>query len=181
MTEKKVSKRYARALYGLAVSSNILDNVWNDMTESRTVLNSSRDLRVFLKNPIIPTHKKVTVIKDLFTERVSKLTLDFFLLLVRKNREGYIPDITEQFEYLYNDFNKLKPVTITTAIEINDETKTKLLNEIQKTTDKKMLPSYQVNPKIKGGFIVRVDDDVLDFSVSHKLTQIYNSLTIGKN
>ncbi len=93
MRVKLLAKRYAQALFDLAVEQKILEKVHGDIILIDTVLKENRNLRKVLANPVLDDHKKIRVLNVLFGGKVEKLTQRFLELITTK-----YPDIlADQF------------------------------------------------------------------------------------
>ena len=93
-----LAKRYAQALFDLAVENNILEEVAQDMILVKSVLDESRVLRKLMANPVIDYPKKIKVLDRIFDKKIQKLTHKFLQLITRKGREVYITYISTAFD-----------------------------------------------------------------------------------
>lgn len=176
MTEQKVSLRYARALFDTAKITESIDTVYNDFLLISQYFVISKELSVVLRSPIIQNWKKKQLMTELFQKNVSELTYNFLLLLTEKQRESFLIDIISYYERLYlADKNTIKAY-ITSAREIDDSLKNKIVSEFENKLSKKIIPNFKIDPAIKGGITVRVDDWVYDASVRNQLNQLKNKL-----
>jgi F-type H+-transporting ATPase subunit delta len=132
---------------------------------------SNYDLVLLLKNPIVNSEKKLNVLKALFPEKSSqKMTLTFFEIISRKNREEILIDVAKEFEVQYNIHKSIQVAEVTTTVAINaDQRKAfvEAVKEISGLTDVQLVE--KINPAIIGGFVLKVNDRQLDDSLSSKL------------
>ncbi len=181
MTEKKVSLRYAKAIFEVAKEKNLLDQSYNDMILVKKMVDSSRELQVLLKSLIINKIKKTAVIDGLFKNSINELTFNFLNLLIDKQREALIVDIIIQFELLYNEEKNIQIVEITTANELSDILKQKIMAKLSDATGKIIQPHYSINKNIKGGLLIRMDNWVYDASITRQLEMLRHQLLLGAN
>ena len=59
-----------------------------------------------LKSPIIATDKKLAIIKSIFSNQLSQLTLLFIEIITKKKRESLLSSIAKNFVELYKTHNK---------------------------------------------------------------------------
>jgi F-type H+-transporting ATPase subunit delta len=177
MTEYKVSFRYAKAVIESAIKENLTDVLLNDFNLVKGIVISSKELKTFLKSPVIPETKKKKIISELFENQVNASTLNFLLFLVTKGRANLIIDIISQYEVQYNQLHGRIKVGISTAIEMNDDIKTKIVQKITDYTMKTVLPEFKIEESLKGGIVVQVEDWVFDGSLKSQLENLYNSLS----
>lgn len=179
MTEKKVSLRYAKAMFEVAKERNLLEVCYNDMQLIKSLLDSSRELKVLLKSPIINKNKKKGVLENLFKSRVSSLTYEFMNLLTDKQRESLIIDVVNQYDILYNVEKNIQVVNVTTAVELSETLKQKLVAKLTEVTGKIIQPQYSIQNEVIGGIMIRLDNWVYDATIAHQLQILRNQLILG--
>jgi F-type H+-transporting ATPase subunit delta len=180
MTEQKVSARYARALFDLALENKLQEVIFTDLKYVSSTILSSSDLASVLRSPVITSHKKIKILEEIFASNVDKLTMNFITLLANKTRENLITSIYYQFEIIYNEFKNNIPVTFVTAVELDQTMKSSLIEKITKMTGKNVLDTFVVDPKIKGGLLVKIQDWVFDATIENQLKDLYNKLALGQ-
>ncbi len=179
MIEKKISERYARALFSIAEEIKQIEGTYDDLLQIRSVVESSREMQVMLVNPVIKYDMKINIFKEIFSGKVSKLTYDFLVLIIKKQREMMIISIIAQFEILFNIKNNRMPTLVTTAIELDEKTKSFITNKISEITQKESITSFEIDPSIKAGVKVLIDDWVYDAGLETKLDRIHHALIHG--
>lgn len=179
MTEYKVSFRYARAVLDLAEQAKLADTIYQDLEYVKRILNSSNHLRLFTINPIIQEWRKVRVYKDIFERWINPLTMNFLLFIIKKRRSNLIESIAEQYIIQYNELKNRKFVEIQSAVELDDELKSKTVSKINSLINKTIIPDFKVNPQLKGGILVKIDDWVYDGSLKNQLEQLRKQLVEG--
>ena len=176
MTEQRVSFRYARAILETAVQEKVSDKIFGDFLVVNDILADSRELRVLTSSPVLQHWKKKEVYQAVFEGRISTLTLNFLMFLLDKKRGDLIPSIIAQYVIQYNIMNNKLPVEIYSAIELNDNIKQKIVNELEDWTQKTILPDFKLQPELKGGMMIKVDDWVYDASLKNQLEILYKKL-----
>lgn len=169
MNESKLSRRYAKSLIDLASERNETDAVFNDMQLIHSTVQGSRDLSMFLKNPIINTDKKQNVIAALFSQKVSALTSSFLKIITSKKRESYIDSIARSFIDMYRDSKGITSAQVFTPVKLDDKLKSEIMAYLTAETKRKIELTETIDPSIIGGFILRWGDKQVDASVSRKL------------
>ena len=100
---EKVAQRYAQAIFESGRESQKLAVVHRDLKLIGQTLEQSRDLAEFLDNPVIPSRKRQSVVKDIFHGRIDALTYKFLLFLESKLRLNQLGTICVVFDRLYAD------------------------------------------------------------------------------
>lgn len=172
MKNKLLSKRYAEALFGLAVENNILEKIITDIKLVSKVYSESRELRVVIANPVIDEHKKKSIFKSIFSDKVQELTLRFLLLITRKSREIYIHDICDAFIALYKEYKNILTVELITAQKTGNTVTSEISKKLQKATNMNIEIVEKIKEDIIGGFIINYNDYQYDASVSNQLNKL---------
>src|SRR5215472_16507502 len=101
MRNPRVAYRYAKALVQMAVETNQLDVVKNDIEFLRA--NGSPELNTMIASPVIRGDQKSKVFRAIYGSKISRLTESFFDLVFNKGREFVLPDIGIAFDEQYNE------------------------------------------------------------------------------
>ena len=178
MSVEKLSKRYAKALFNESAGS--LDVIYADLVLIDAALKSSKELSLVFKNPIIKGFKKEAITKEIFGGKINVATENFLELVIRQNRDTYLPEIIAAFFRLYNESKGISEVTVTTAIELDSANEQKIVDFIKKTSG---YPNVKINKKtdasILGGFIVDFGGKLYDNSVRYKLNKIKKEISLN--
>lgn len=170
MAEPRIAHRYAKSLIDLAREQKSLDLAFADMELILKACHESRDFSIMLKSPVINTDKKLAILKEIFVGKVTPISLDFFILLTKKKREKYIPEIAAAFVAQYKSDKGIKIAEVSTAVKLSEEAKSKILEIVAGKTKTKVELVEKINPSLIGGFILRVDDNQIDTSISSQIT-----------
>lgn len=173
----KAAKRYANAFLEVAIENDILEEAREDMLLIKNTIDASSDLRVFLKNPIIKKDQKKEVVQKIFKGKLQDLTFELNNLLTRKDRESLLEEISNKFIELYNQYQGIIKVGVTSARKLEEAQLKALKKKIEQTTGKKVEFSTEVEEELMGGLKIRIDDTVVDGSVKFKLSQLKDRLT----
>jgi F-type H+-transporting ATPase subunit delta len=178
MSAVKLASRYAKSLIDLAIEKNELPQVFADMQYTDGVLSISRELVVFLKSPVIKADKKQNVVEALFKDKVSEVTLAFFNIMIRKGREGYLPDVIKSFRTLYNTNKHITPVKITSAVKLEDSFVKDIVAKLKLDAHLETIEiTTLVDESLIGGFIVQWEDKMIDNSISRNIKTLKKELS----
>jgi len=169
MAEPRIAHRYAKSLIDLAREQKSLDLAFADMELMLKTCHQSRDFNVMLKSPVINTDKKLAILKEIFADKVAPVSINFFILLAKKKREKYIPEIAAAFVAQYKSDKGIKIAEVSTPVQLSEEAKKKILEIVGQATQSKVELVEKINPSLIGGFILRVDDHQVDASISNKI------------
>jgi F-type H+-transporting ATPase subunit delta len=175
MNDSKISVRYSRAIFQLAVEKNILDKVYQDMIFISEICKAP-ETKELLQSPIIRPSKKQYIFHKMFDGNVEKITLSLLDLTVKNGRESFIPAIARNFIHETKKYRGITESVLTTAIKVDDIVRkqiTDLVSGIFKTT---VELKETIDPEIIGGFILQIDDKYIDASIKNKLRKIKKEL-----
>ncbi len=111
MRDYKVARRYAKALFDLAIEMKMVEKVYADAELIIDVCKENRDFVLMLHSPVIKDVKKLAIIKNIFEKNLTELTYRFFVVITRNNRESIIQEISEQVVDLYQEYKILYLLT----------------------------------------------------------------------
>ncbi len=168
----KAARRYAQAFLETAIEKGILEDAKKDMNQIGELIKSSKELRLFLKSPLVKLEQKKGALDEIFGSNVHALTAKFLDLLLQKNREGLLEYITKHFTDLYNIHHGIIEVDVTSAFKLDDKQVSGMKSQLEAATGKKVQMNQTVDKELIGGIMVRIDDTVIDGSVKFKLNQL---------
>lgn len=172
MKDTLLTRRYAKAFLEYAIRNQMTDEGLSDMQTVSETINESRELRRILSEPFITDKKKNDILLHIFRGNVSDKTLNFISLMIDKNRSDIIADIYEQYRELYNEYNNIAVVTITTAVRIDETMTQKFLYFVKDVIQGNIQIVNKIDENIIGGFIIRRGDYVYDASIRTKLKNL---------
>lgn len=176
MNDSKISVRYAKALFELALETGNLPGVEADM---RLILElaSTPDFRVLIENPVIPPSKKLSIFTASFEGKLHKLTMSLAAQIIRNSREQFLPAIARNFIDMSVRQQGITEVTLTTAVKASEEVRKSITEMVARTFNTIVSLKEVVDSDLMGGFILRVDDSLIDASVRNRLRKIEKAMS----
>lgn len=180
MSVTRIATRYAKSLIELAVEQGKLPEVHADV-KTLTEAVKNRDLYLLLKSPIISNDKKNAALQAVFGGQFDPLTMAYMTLLVNKNRESYLAEISAEFLEQYKTLQGITTVKVITATPMTDavlhDLKARLLSS--GVTNPHLDVQTVVDPELIGGFVLEFDNKRYDASIANKLAELKS--TFNKN
>jgi F-type H+-transporting ATPase subunit delta len=167
-----VASRYAKSLIDLAIATNQLEDVRNDMALIKKVCVENKEFVILLESPVVKTDKKMSVFKSIFQTKISATSMAFLNMIAVKRREGYIDDIAFAFDEQYKIFKNITTAIITTATPLDSATKSKILEIVKQNTNGEVDLIEKINKDLIGGFILTVSGKQIDASIKRKLNDL---------
>ncbi|MGE4586390.1 MAG: ATP synthase F1 subunit delta [Mangrovibacterium sp.] len=176
MNQSKIAVRYAKALFSLARDKDLLDTLYADTGMLAGLCAESADFRLLLENPALKTQSRTWLLESILEEKISPLCMAFIRLLVRNRREKYLSSICRYFGTLIRREQGVHTAILTSAVPLGEETSRRIRSFLEKELKGPVELSLQADPKLIGGFVLRVDDRQVDVSMTSRLRKIRQSL-----
>jgi F-type H+-transporting ATPase subunit delta len=168
---EEIAQVYARSLFEVASENDKVDEIREQLGQFASAMDEDRDLQVFFFSPYFSTTEKENALDRAITGADENF-VNFLKLLIENHRMPLIFRVRRDYEALWEDANKLLPVSVTSAVELDEKTVKELGDRIADQTGRKVDLSAHVDPDILGGIVVRVGDSILDASVRNRLDQL---------
>ena len=170
MADSRAASRYVKSLLVLAVERNALEEVHRDMLLFSDVASKSRQFELLLQSPVIKHDKKFEILKKIFYGKVHSLTMAFFDIITRKNREPILLSVAREFHNAYNEYKGIGTASVTSAIPLDAALRAQIERLVQVYSDKKQIELVEkVDPDLIGGFVLNVGDRQVDSSIKNKI------------
>jgi F-type H+-transporting ATPase subunit delta len=145
------------------------DAIAEDLLIVKSAIDASRELRNLLKSPIVPKEKKKSALRDIFKKKIGALVMGYMDQIVMKGRENILADILTQYFIQRDEQLGIVRVSVASSIEFSAKQEKDLVKQLETMTKKKVEIVFSLDTSIKGGFVARVGDTVLDGSVKRQL------------
>ena len=175
---EELAEVYARSLFEVAKEEDKLDTVREQLGEVAEALSEHRDMQVFFFSPYFSTDEKIEGLGKILTD-ADETVSNFLTLLVEKHRMPALFRIRQRFESLWQEENKVLPVQITSAVELDDKTVSSIGDRIGEKTGRKIELRSAVDPDILGGLVLQVGNNVLDASIRNRLENLRKQVARG--
>lgn len=180
MDENKISVRYAKALFGLARENKALDEVKNDVDLIYQTSKAVPEFKMVLESPVIKTSAKAKIFNEIFAKKVNAITLSFLNLVLSNKRESFLEDISRNFLAMYRKNAGFKSAVISSAFALDSAAVEQFRQLIREKFKTEVDLTCTVNSDLIGGFVLRVEDQQIDASVSAKLKGLKQELIKSK-
>ncbi len=174
--EPSIARRYAQALFNVALKKSVLDAAADDMQAIIALNAKDATLRLFLESPQVRDDHKHAVVDTVLAPHVDRIVAEFVHLLLRKKRLLYLGMIATEFEVLVEAHRGIEKARVTTAVPLTDAESAGLVRELEALSGKKILLTPRVEPAIVGGVVVKLGDQIIDRSVRSLLDQMREDL-----
>lgn len=177
-----LARRYARAIFGLAIERKLEDKVQAEMQQFAEAFEESADLEWTLLSSQIPLEVRRKALVQVATRMaLSDLTVKCLAFVLDKGRIEGVPDIARSLKKMVDDrLNRIDAVVVTASpLGVGDGARLK--RELERITGKAVVLDQKVDPSIIGGATARVGNVLFDGSIRNYLEEARRSLAGGSN
>jgi F-type H+-transporting ATPase subunit delta len=175
---EELARVYARSLFEVAREQGKLDLLREQLGQFADALDEHRQLATFFFSPYFSTQEKEAGLQRAI-EGADETLLNFLRVLIENHRMPVIFRIRHDYERLWEEENRLLPVEITSAVELDPSTTESLGRTIGERAGRRVMLSAHVDPDILGGIVLRVGNSILDASIRNRLEQLRRQVARG--
>ncbi|MEW5994180.1 MAG: ATP synthase F1 subunit delta [Candidatus Zixiibacteriota bacterium] len=177
MLAQEVARKYSHALFLAAKDRNLLDRAYEQLNDLKAYLEMDRTLLNFLEAPQVLDEHKLALVRDVFSNRLDQLFVEFLLVLVEKHRIAFLPEVIDEFARLVEAERGIGRATILTAVSLTDTERSRLTEKLAAKTGLEIVLEERVDPDIIGGVIVILHNEIIDGSVRRGLDVLREQLS----
>jgi len=171
-----VAKRYAKAMFELALEQGRLDAVAADLTLVRDSLEQNAQWREWLANPQVPMQNKQEAVRQLYGEKVAPEALHLLLVLLKNRRATLIGQVINNYLDLMDEHKGVVHAQVASAFPLTEAEEAGIAASLEKLTGKTVVLHKEVDPELIGGILVRIGDRLYDGSVRGLLQRLEKRL-----
>jgi F-type H+-transporting ATPase subunit delta len=167
---------YARAIYSVAHEQNKVQE-WIDLLQDISGELNKSSLQDFMQNPSVSTNRKAKIISEsLIKANYPEEIVRFLEYLTLNSKILMLNDVVEIVKKQNDDNLGIKRVTVVQAMETSQDYKQKIQAWLSDNLGGDVVPSWQIDSDLIGGFVVEIGNTVYDYSIKAKINQIKESL-----
>jgi F-type H+-transporting ATPase subunit delta len=168
---EEIAQVYARSLFEVGKEQGLLDPIHEQLGQFADALNDNRDVAIFFFSPYFATNEKKAGLERMLSG-AEPFFMNFLEALLERHRMPAIFRIRAAYEQMWEEENRLLPVQVTSAVELDEQTINSIGERIGQQTGRKIELSSEVDDSIIGGIVLRVGNVILDASIRNRLEQL---------
>ena len=98
-------------------------------------------------------------------------------MIIENGREKDLSSIAIAYDDLVKSHKGIIPVTLTTAVPVDEATKKSILDKVRKGVEGTLEVTEKIDKSLIGGFVVRMGDKQFDASVANQFSELKQRLT----
>jgi len=133
------------------------------------------ELAALLVNPETESRVKAEVLEQILGG-ADELVANFARVVVEKGRAGELREIAAEFERLREAEERILDVELTTAGELSPAAFSRIVDDIEQKSGRKVAATHAVDPHLIGGLVLQAGSLRLDASVRGRLERLRQEL-----
>lgn len=178
MNQGLIPRRYAMALYKVDLDRNTAARTYTLMTTLQRSFDELAGLKAAVSNPFVVVDDKVKLLTTAAGAAKADTTFaDFLKLLVGNSRIDMVDLIARAYCDIYRRENNIRRVEVVTAASLDSAAMQRIKDLVVKELKGASMEfSTRVDSSLIGGFVINIDNERLDASLSNQLKELRLSL-----
>jgi F-type H+-transporting ATPase subunit delta len=169
-----IAKAYGDALFEIALDTNKCEKYRDIVQVLKNTI--SDELIRLLSHPKISKTEKKQILENIYGKEVDEIFLNFFKVLIDKNRFYNVCAIFDEFDANYIQHFNIIQANVWSARELSKDEKNRLEEKLSKKYSQKVECTYEVDESLLAGIKVKVKDEVMDNSAINRLNKMKDSI-----
>ena len=166
----KIAAPYARALFDFSVEKNIMHQITADFQNLEIFLSESSELTEYLNNPIVSVDAKREILTKTLESQINTETFKFLMVLINRDRINLLSSVITNYLELVYETASIKTIEVLTAFAFTNLQKNTLIQKLKELTNAREIRLIiTVDSSLIGGFLIKTESKVIDFSVKNQL------------
>jgi F-type H+-transporting ATPase subunit delta len=172
-----IARRYAKALFGLAVEAGKVDPWAQGLDAVKKAVDSSPELRELLGSPVYSREQR----QGLAARLAQALALDrepasLLALLADRNRLAYLASVAETFGRLADEKLGRVRARVASAVPLAEAQAAALAKRLAEASKAEVIVERVVDPSLLGGVVAQVGSLVYDGSLRSQLEELRRAM-----
>ena len=178
MTSSVVSRRYAQALFDLAVQEGRVQDLGEELTLLARTFREVPALAGLLSNPAYTRAERKAIASRLIAEglRLCPGLKNLLFLLIENGRVRDLPAIVDRYQYLSDEAAGRAHVILWSAAPLSEGDRRRVEEGLSRVTGKQVTLDVQIDPSLIGGLAAQVGSLAFDGSVRAQIEALKQEL-----
>jgi F-type H+-transporting ATPase subunit delta len=173
----RIAAPYARALFDFSVDKNIMHQITADFQNLEIFLKENSELTEYLSNPIVSQDEKREILGKILQSQLNAETFKFLMVLVARDRINFLQAVITNYLELVYETASIKTIEVITAFAFSNTQKNTLIQKLKELTNVREIKLViTVEPNLIGGFLIKTESKVIDFTIKNQLQQLAKHL-----
>ncbi|MFB9893049.1 F0F1 ATP synthase subunit delta [Planobispora takensis] len=159
-----------------AEAQSRLDDVEDELFRFGRIAAANLDLHRTLSDAALPAQAKQELLDSLLTGKVAPTTLRLIRQLVAHPRGRSLEGGLEEFGSLVAAQRQRLVAVVRSAVALSEEQKQRLAAWLRTSYGHDVHLNVEVDPRVIGGFSVRIGDDLIDTTIAGRIEEVRRRL-----
>lgn len=171
-----VAKRYAKAIFELALEQGRLEAIGADLALVRETLVQNPDWQAWLANPQVAVADKQEAVRRTYGDKVAPEVVQLLSIMLKNKRATRIVAVVDEYRVLLDEHQGIVHAHVSSAFPLTEAEEANITASFEKLTGKSVVLHKEVDPELIGGILVRIGDRLYDGSVRGLLQRLEKRL-----
>ena len=176
MKLRKPEKVLSQILFDISFKDQMQDKMLSDLSYLIKVIQNENQMKSFIQSKKISNDQKLDILKLVFKDSINAVLIEVISLLSGPDSIKVLNSINKYYVERYKKENNIADVKIVVAKKLRTPQMKILESSISKSLGKNIALSVEVDEKIIGGMILRVEDTFIDGSIINQLQSLKTEL-----
>jgi len=177
VNESSIARRYAKALFDLAVEEERFEEVGQELVEACRALDADPELRQALESAAVTRDEKLQIARMTATALGLSPVVDHTIrLLAERGRFASLPLVERHYRSLADEKSGRVRAKVVSAVPLRDEAARRLADGLSKVSSRNVVLERSIDPGLLGGVVAEVGGCVYDASLRTQLETLKKQL-----
>jgi F-type H+-transporting ATPase subunit delta len=164
------------ALFAAAEKQNKLDQVEDELFRLERILEAQGEVAALLDEMTVDPARRTALLDDLVADKLHPITLELLHHAVSSQRKRSITLAIDDLLEKASGRRNRSVARVTSAVPLTDAQQQRLAAALTAMYGREISVRTALDPRVQGGLVVRVGDEVINGSVAHRLAQARSAL-----
>ena len=166
------TESFSKGLVEIISSSDESAKIEEEFLQVLQALNGNSEALDVFRNFGIPVDKKIEAISNIFSSRVTSMTLDLVTLTISQGFADNLSEIEQQVSNYIAEKRGAALAKVVSAVELNESTQKSLKAALKNKLGRDVELSLKVDTSVIGGIKVSIGERTFDGLLSSKFSDI---------
>ncbi len=171
------SRVYGEALYDLSSDESRDEAILMQVRAVDGILKREPQYAKLISARSLPLAQRLSLLEEAFGSRIDAYLLNFMKLLCERGALDQFHGCAEVYQARFNERHNILPVTVFTAVPLDEERRTRLKEALQRKTGKTVELTEKVDPELRGGIRCEMAGKRLDNTILTKMDSLRRALS----
>lgn len=159
-----------------AESRGMLDDVEDELFRFGRIVEANPRLRMVLADVAVPAEGKARLLAELLDGKVTPVTLGMVTRLVGYSRGRSLETGLDEYIRLVAEQRQQLVAVVRSAVPLTEAQKRRLADWLRTTYGRDVHLNTEVDPRVIGGFSVRLGDEMIDTTIAGRIEEVRRRL-----